>query len=223
MTIKERLVNAVLLTLSLCAVAATVVTTSRILAPHRAPPAAPMVQQQANWRDLAVGQRIGPAQAAVTIVEFSDFQCPFCRTLAHSLSELRKRYPDRVAIVFRHYPLEKVHPFARGAALAAECAGQQGAFAPYHDLLFALQDSLGHISWDTYARRAGVKNITQFADCVKNARLAERVDGDVRVGEAIGVQGTPTILINDRRLSGAPSPGLLDSLVRMQLPKSASF
>jgi protein-disulfide isomerase len=118
----------------------------------------PETRRIVAWRNFGVaGNRIGPSTADVTIVEFSDFQCPVCRDASQELKEIRGQYPDRVAVVFRYFPLP-IHPYATSAAHAAECAGKQHAFEAYQNLLFSSQELIGHRSWTDYARDAGVSD-----------------------------------------------------------------
>lgn len=156
-----------------------------------------------NWRQYAAsGQRMGPANAPVTIVEFSDYQCPFCKQMETRLDSLRIRMPRRVAVIYRHFPLEQAHPHAFTAALAAECAGEQRRFEAYHRLLFAHQDSIGITPWATFARDAQVPDTTAFSRCVAEKRHQERIAGDLAAGRALDLRGTPMLLINGLKVNG---------------------
>ena len=131
----------------------------------------------ANWQSFNQrGQRLGPLQAPVTLVIFSDFQCPYCRTLATYLPTLRSTYGDSLAIVFRHFPLP-YHALAKVAARAAECAGEQQQFWSYHDTLFAAQDSLGVLQWLDIARRAGVGDLNDFRSCIASENCVSDFSG----------------------------------------------
>lgn len=151
----------------------------------------------------AAGQRMGPAAAPVQIVEFSDFQCPFCATFAGTLRKLQAKYPDRVSVLYRHYPIQQLHPYARTAGLAAECAGEQGRFEAYHDQLFAQQDSIGTRQWERFAMDAGVPDLDAFTRCVREERHLARVDRDARLAEKTGIRVTPSIIIGDTLIPGA--------------------
>jgi protein-disulfide isomerase len=201
------------------ALSAMVATTAFVMRSGRQQhrPAAPLIMRVDNWRAYAVGHRSGPADAPVTIIEFSDFQCHFCRQFSLTLQKIRAAYPTKVTVIFRHYPLEAIHPYARAAAIAAECAAEQGRFTEYHDLLFALQDSIGQIAWDALARRAGVTSTDTFSSCLTSRRGNERVGNDVADGDKLGVQGTPTVLVNDRLMPGTPTAAMLDGLVKARL------
>ena len=172
------------------------------------------ITRVADWRSYAEGQRIGPANARVTIVEFSDFECPFCRATAERIRAIRAKHPADVALVYRHYPLP-YHANALPAARASLCAARQGRFARYHDLLFAHQDSLSTIGWPRLARAAGVARPADFERCLEDGAPAE-IERDLRAGERLGVHGTPTLLVNDRLIRGAP-PGALEDVVERAL------
>jgi protein-disulfide isomerase len=203
-----------------CAVVVTGLVIRRELFQDRAAGAA---QAQApreirQWKQVAAaGSVIGRPDAPVKIVEFSDFQCPFCARIQTSLDEIRAKYPDQVAIVYRHYPLEAIHPHAFGAALAAACAEEQGRFKPYHDALFQRQDSIGTTGWDRLAEAAGVPDLPAFRECVESKRFKGRVDEDVKVANRIGVQGTPSLIINGTMVYGASSVEDIEVRVRKAL------
>ncbi|MEO5798265.1 MAG: thioredoxin domain-containing protein [Gemmatimonadales bacterium] len=167
-----------------------------------------------NWEALkSEGHRLGPADAPVTIVEFADFECPACRGFAlRSLKMIRAKYPEGVALVFRHWPLE-YHRFAYTAARAAECAGVQGRFFEYHDLLYAKQDSLGLKSFQSFAKDAGVPDDGRFISCVSRRDSVPAIKEDVRVVLALRGTGTPTILVNGLQYSTVPDSATLDSIV----------
>jgi protein-disulfide isomerase len=196
---------------AICAVVATFAVITNLRRPTLSVRPDTVVTVQ-DWKRYAVGTRLGPDKATITITEFSDFQCPFCKQFAGDLQRLRARRPD-IAVVFRHYPLDNVHPLARMAALAAECAADQGRFEAYHNTLFDAQDSLGRVPWATFASRAGVPDLARFRSCVDNGQTSSRVERDVRAGNELRVNGTPTVLINDRRYPEPPTLRLLDSLI----------
>jgi len=157
-----------------------------------------------NWKEFAAtGNRIGQPNAPVVVVEFSDFQCPYCRNLARSLKTVQARYPRDLTIVYRHYPLEAIHPHARTAALASECAGIQRKFEAYHDVLYAKQDSIGLLAWDEFAERAGVPNLNQFRSCLAQGSLSKRVEADMEAGDRLGITSTPSLIIAGKLYRGA--------------------
>jgi len=176
---------------------------------------APHPRQVSEWPAVAEGaHRVGSADAPITIAEFSDFQCPFCRAEAATLAEVFNDYDGEVAVVFRHFPILSVHPFAERAALAAECAGDQGRFFPYHTVLFENQDSIGTTPWSTLALRAGVPDTSRFNRCLTDQAALSRVQADVALGQRLEIRGTPTVIINGYELPGTPSRATIDSAIK---------
>ncbi|HSU13987.1 DsbA family protein [Longimicrobium sp.] len=167
-----------------------------------------------DWEALLQGgQWMGRRDAPVRIVEFSDFQCPFCAKTHPVLEAVLRRHPDRVAVLYRHFPLDAIHPHARPAAVAAECAGGQGRFEPFATLLFAQQDSLGTKAWSRFAREAGVPDAAAFERCLADARTMASVDRDAKSGADTQVQVTPTLIINGTLHPGALSEEELEKLI----------
>jgi protein-disulfide isomerase/uncharacterized membrane protein len=154
--------------------------------------------------------RQGPTDAAIAIVEFSDFQCPFCEQAFRDLREIRRANPD-VSLTFRHFPLDatcnshvvrSLHPDACLAACAAECANRQGRFWEYHDALFENHDSLERESLFRYARETRL-DLAAFRTCLDDPTTRARVGADIAAARQVGVESTPTLFINGRTLSGA--------------------
>lgn len=167
-----------------------------------------------NWGQLtSAGQWLGRPDAPVRIVEFSDFQCPFCARTHPVVEAVRRRHPDSVAVLYRHFPLDAIHPHARPAAVASECAAVQGRFGEFASLLFAQQDSLGTTPWARFAARAGVADTIAFSRCVAQSRTMPAVDRDLRVGTETRIEVTPTLVINGLLRPGAITEPVLDSLV----------
>lgn len=145
----------------------------------------------------------GNPQAAVTLVEFGDLQCPSCAAAEPELRDLRQRYHDRVRFVFRQFPLEKMHIFAMPAAEASECAAQQGKFWEAVDRLYAANGELGDESLERYARELGL-NIAKFKACRESGETRAVIQRDAEDGKALGVRGTPTFFLGNQRIVGAP-------------------
>ncbi|HEX8243101.1 MAG TPA: thioredoxin domain-containing protein [Longimicrobium sp.] len=198
---------------------AFVVTTLLVRRELFAPPAAAgqpdlRPRRVGDWNGLlAAGQWMGRKDAPVRIVEFSDFQCPFCARTQPVVDAVRRRHPERVAVLYRHFPLDAIHPHARPAAAAAECAGAQGRFEPFAALLFAQQDSLGAKPWARFAAEAGVRDGAAFERCLRDPRTQAAVDRDARAATETGVQVTPTLVINGTAYAGALSEAELEKLV----------
>ena len=143
----------------------------------------------------------GPTAAPVEVVEFSDFQCPFCLRAYPTVNQVLSTYGDRVHFVYRNYPLPN-HPDARPAAEAAQCAAEQGQFWPYYDRLFADQTKLSVDGLKQSAAALGLDAV-RFNACVDTHKYKDRVENDIKEGNEAGVNGTPAFFINGRLLSGA--------------------
>ena len=149
----------------------------------------------------------GPRSARVTIIVYSDFQCPFCRQGAEALDALQRHYSENVRVVFRHKPLMRKHPYARMAAQAAECAGQQGKFWELHDTLFSRQDDWAH-SPDAFQRVMALAKQTgldmqTLAACLKNPATSALVETDLKDADSRSIGSTPTFLVDEQRCVGA--------------------
>lgn len=153
----------------------------------------------------------GSAEAPVTIVEFSDFKCPFCSRAQPTLKQLLERYRGKVKLVYRDYPLEAIHPEARRAAEAARCAQDQEKFWQYHDLLFSHFPQVGLEDLRQYAKQAGLDAV-KFEECLVGGAHRATVQRDIDEGKRLGVAGTPAFFINGRPLSGAQP---LDAFIRV--------
>jgi len=160
----------------------------------------------------------GPAGAPVEIVEFSDFQCPFCGRVAPTLNRVRETFGDQVKFVFRDFPLTSIHPQAHQAAEAAECASEQGKFWEYHDVLFANQRALGTSDLKRHATTIGL-DAEAFAGCLDSGRTRPRVEADLAAAQALGLQATPAFFINGRFLSGAQPFEAFERIIREELAR----
>ena len=217
----NKLANVFTAVLTLCAVVITAVVIRReFFVKEDAQEAAPKPRVIEGWQQLGRrGNLLGSASAPVRIITFSDYQCPFCRLLDSSLTELRARYGNQVAVLYRHDPLA-IHPQAFAAAVAAECAANQGRFAPYHALLFRLQDSIGPISFQQFAQRAGVPDSASFSRCTADAAIMDRVRQDAKEAERIGVRGTPAMIVKNQLLGGAIQLDSIDVWIRRVEPNA---
>jgi protein-disulfide isomerase len=159
--------------------------------------------------------RLGPDDAPVTIIEFSDFQCPFCRKSAGVLRELRRIYGDKIRLIYRDFPGAN-HPAALPAAEASECAHQQGKFWEYHDLLFERQAADPSWNFIELAKEIGLDS-DAFSSCLNGARFRPEVDKDLQDGLRLGVTSTPTFFINGRPLIGAHPISAFQDLINQGL------
>ncbi len=163
----------------------------------------------------ARGPSKGADTAPVTIVEFSDFQCPYCQRQEEALHRILADYKGRVRLVFRDFPLD-IHPNAQKAAQAAACADNQGKFWVMHDKLFENQGALEVERLKAYAREAGLDG-NQFDLCLDKDSTKDRVEKSLQEGEHVGVEGTPALFVNGRMLAGATSYDELKSVVDEEL------
>lgn len=155
----------------------------------------------------------GPADAPLTIVEFLDYGCPFCRQAFEPVRELTVERAGSVRLVVRDFPLEDLHPGVTKAAMAARCAQEQGNFWAYHDKLFLLdQRSFTDEDLTQIAREIGL-NMTTFVACLDSAQTRPLVEADLLAGLKAGVQGTPTFFFNGVKVQGAPSAEALNFIV----------
>ncbi len=144
----------------------------------------------------------GPKDAPVTLVEFSDFQCPFCMRLSKTLGDVVAKYGDKVRVVYRQFPLSQIHPFAEKAAEASLCAADQNQFWQMHDLMFDTQNLLKNEDLEAKAVKLKLDSAV-FDKCLDSGKHAEKVRQDQRDGYVIGVAATPALFVNGRFLSGA--------------------
>ncbi len=164
----------------------------------------------------------GDLSAPITIIEFSDFQCPYCaKFYTDTLPQLEQEYIDtgKVKIVYRDFPLTNIHPLATPAALAAECANEQDKFWEYHNILFEKQDEWVNIGEDKlkeYATEIGL-NEEQFNSCLDSEKYKDEVLADLDDGASAGVTGTPAFFVNGRMLSGAQPLSAFQSIIEEEL------
>jgi len=190
-----------------------------------APDAPPTGAQAAPIVDVSADDDAmkGDENAPVTIIEFSDFQCPFCaRFYTDTLPELDEKYikTGKVKLVYRDFPLENIHPNARPAAEAAECAHEQGKYYQFHDKLFENQQDLSVENYKKWAAELKLKT-TQFNNCVDSKKYADEVTKDLADGSEAGVTGTPAFFVNGRFISGAQPFSVFEGLIEEALNEDA--
>lgn len=162
---------------------------------------------------------LGRKDAPVTLVEFSDFQCPFCKQAAPALKQVAQKFGDKVQIVYRQYPIESLHPFAPKAAEASLCANDQGKFWELHDAMFADQTKLAVTDLKQTARRLGLDG-KEFDSCLDSGRHVAQVQTDMKEGQRVGLTGTPTMFINGVIVDGgAVGFSVLEGLIRQELSR----
>jgi protein-disulfide isomerase len=163
------------------------------------------VSLEAPRYDVAVSEddpSFGDSDADVTIVEFSDYQCPYCRQAVPVLKRVQETYGDRVRIVWKDYPLTRIHPLAAKAAEAAHCAGEQKQYWAYHDRLFERQEALALDDLRRHARELSL-DMPRFNACVDSGKYAVKVSQGLEAGNRLGVSSTPTLFVNGRVMPGA--------------------
>jgi protein-disulfide isomerase len=159
---------------------------------------------------------IGPQDAPITVVEFSDYQCPFCRRWHEQVYQpLLNAYPGKIKVVYRHLPLTSLHPDAFSAAEAAMCAGDQNAYWQFHEKLFS-SDSLGRDVYVRYARDLDL-NMTSFEACLTERKFQEAVQVDLDFAVNLGVRSTPTFFINGLAIVGAQPLDVFKQVIDKEL------
>jgi len=161
---------------------------------------------------------MGPENAPVTIVEFSDYQCPFCARTEPLIHEALDAYPTQTRFVYKHFPLTSIHPQAMPAALAAAAAQQQGKFWEMHELLFANQRALGDEQLREYARKLNL-DMARFDADRQSEAIKQQVQEDAKLAQRVGVRGTPTIFVNGKLLENRSLDGfkqIIDPILKDQ-------
>jgi len=158
----------------------------------------------------------GPEDAPITIVEFSDYQCPFCARSEPLVHEALAAYPSKARLVYKHFPLTSIHPQAMSAALAAAAAQRQGKFWEMHDKLFANQRALAPEQIKEYARQVGL-DMPKFERDLQSDEVKTAVQEDIKLAQRVGVRGTPTIFVNGKILQNRTLDGfkeLIDPVLK---------
>ena len=170
--------------------------------------------------EVAIGDDAarGPAKAPITIVAFSDYQCPYCSRAEVTIDEVLKKYPDKVRLVYRHYPL-KFHNNAENAAMGAECAGDQGKFWEMHRAMFANQSKLAPADLTETAGGLGLDK-DKFKACLDSGRHRAGVQKDFQDGQEYGVTGTPTFFINGIPMVGARGVDAFSEIIEAELERT---
>ncbi len=160
---------------------------------------------------------IGPADAPITIIEFSDYQCPYCQRWHEQVwPKLLETFPDEIRLVYRDFPLYSIHAEAAPAAAAANCAAEQDAYWQFHDLLFDGGLELGRETYLSYAGDLGL-NLTDFETCLNDNRYESEVTADYEYALGLGIQSTPTFFINGIALVGAQPFEVFQEVIELEL------
>jgi protein-disulfide isomerase len=162
---------------------------------------------------------VGSPHATVTVVEFSDFQCPFCASALPTVNQLKEFYGNQILFVYRDFPLHQIHPLAGKASEAAQCAFEQDKFWEYHDTLFENQQewsSVGVPKFKEYAVDLEL-DTTAFDECLDTGKYAGEVEADLQAGIQVGVDSTPSFIINGQKISGAVPLDVLKEIIDTEL------
>jgi protein-disulfide isomerase len=163
----------------------------------------------------------GPAAAPVTIVEFSDFECPYCGGLFPTLKQVEKNYQDKIRIVYLQFPLTQIHPNAQKAAEASLCANEQNQFWAMHDAMFSEQSALGVEALKQKAVKLAL-DPAKFNSCLDTGKYAATIRADIAEGVKVGVNGTPALFINGRFLNGNQPYEEIAKLIEDELSRAAA-
>jgi protein-disulfide isomerase len=169
----------------------------------------------------AIGPSLGPDDAPVTIIEFSDYQCPYCGRTEPVVQQILERYPTEVRLVFRHFPLERIHPQASGAAEAAACANEQGRFWDFHRKLFTPGAKFDAESLQQHASDLDL-DLEAFQTCVEERRFQADIQTDITEGRQAGITGTPGFFVNGILIKGARPLDDFVAIIEKELGRSGS-
>jgi protein-disulfide isomerase len=181
-------------------------------------PPGPEADQTVHKIEIGKSYTKGPKNAALTVVVFSDFQCPFCTRVEPTLAQLEKEYKGKIRMVWKNYPLP-FHNNAKPAAIAAIAAGEQGKFWEMHDKLFQNQQALDGPSLEKYAQELGL-DLAKWKAAMANPTNAQQVDDEMKEGSAVGVNGTPATFINGRKIGGAYPFPTFKAIAEQELAKT---
>lgn len=160
---------------------------------------------------------LGPADAPITIIEFGDYECPFCRQwYVEVLPKLMSKYPQQVRFVYRDFPLSSIHANASPAAVAANCAAEQDAFWQFHEKLFSMEQGLSTEAYQQYARQLGL-DMDAFETCLRDGRYQDEVEADFEFAARLGVRSTPTFFINGIAIVGAQPVEIFEQVIDLEL------
>jgi protein-disulfide isomerase len=177
----------------------------------------PEVDQKVHKVELGQAPVRGPRDAAITVVLFSDMECPFCKRVEPTLAALEKEYPGKVRVAWKNFPLD-MHERARPAAYAAHAAGLQGKFWQMHDKILDNQGALQPADLEKYAQELGL-DVARWKAALSSAEIVQLVEADLKQGQALGVSGTPSLFINGRKVVGAQPLTSLKPIVDQELGK----
>lgn len=156
----------------------------------------------------------GQADSRIVVTEYSDFQCPACSQVQPVLAEILDKYSGQIRFEYYHFPLESVHDYAFSAAVASECANEQGRFWEYHDLLFENQENLKNSDLKLYATEIEGMDAGAFNTCLDSERTRDIVKSDLKEAAALKLRGTPSFFVNGKKV---PSADQIDSYIQLEM------
>ena len=158
----------------------------------------------------------GKDDAKITLIEFSDFQCPFCKESYTVIKQLLARYPDDIKLIYRDFPVDSIHSFARKAAEAGECANEQGKFWEYHDKIFENQEALNNEDGQIFYKIAKDVGLDEklFTTCFGFGKYKQEVEEDYQAGVSAGLRGTPTWFFNGQKVEGSLSLETFEKIIQ---------
>lgn len=195
------LLQVILVTLIIVRINSLAENLAKLSSQSAKPDEAPLYVQDVSIDDDPI---IGNESASVTIIEFSDYQCPFCAQVEPEVKSILAEYPNEVRFVYRDFPLMHSHPDAFKAALAANCANEYGKFWEMHDLLFANQDSFENEKLENLSEKVGIDS-ESFLQCIESSKYSDEVLNDMQDGQKYQVTATPTFFVNGFRVVGVES------------------
>lgn len=175
--------------------------------------------QQVKRYDVPVANNptLGSTSAPITLIEFSDYQCPYCKQWYDQVwPQLKAKYGDKIRFVYRDFPLESIHPQAFPAAEAANCAGEQNKYWDYHNLLFGGNKDLGDATYTDYAQQVGL-DMVAFQKCLSEHRYQPAIQDNLNYATGLGVRSTPTFFINGLAVVGAQPFSVFDQIISLEL------
>lgn len=159
----------------------------------------------------------GKTDSKVVLIEYGDFQCPFCGDAYPQVKDITDTYKDKITFIFRNYPLATMHPNAKAAAAAAEAAGLQGKYWEMHDKLYKSQSDWSSLSTDkrtdmfvTYAKEIGVKDLDKFKTDMAGNNVNKKINFDLALGNKVGITGTPTFFLDGKKVSDSVSGSVIN-------------
>lgn len=175
-----------------------------------------IVRRLDTWPSLVFDRQpdLGQAQSRVKVIEFVDYQCPFCRVEEPILRKMVTKYNGQISVYRYEFPEERIHRYAKAAAIAAECAVRQHKGAEYQAELFEKQANFADQDWTTLATRAGIRDRQEFASCISSAPASQKVSNDQMIGDRLQVHATPTLMINGNIVVGSVTFEELEELFK---------